>query len=217
MRHLANLGVLAVVWGAVVVSPGPDFVATMHFATTRSRRAALVVVAGIAIGTAIWATGALAGLALLLARASWLLDVLRVGGAVLLAWLGLRAIRHANRPVPAGAASMPARPLRTGLLTDLANPKAALFWSSLFAALQPAHAPGVGAGRLRGRGGRHRRGLVRPGRRRVLAGARRPRLPARQALAGLPHRGRLPRPRRPPRDRVASPAGGSGGAAPGRL
>jgi threonine efflux protein len=141
MRYLPNLGVLAAVWAVVVVSPGPDFVATMHFATTRSRRAALAVVAGIAIGTAIWATGAAAGLALLLARASWLLDVLRVGGAVLLAWLGLRAIRHAGRPAHDGAAPAPARPLRTGLLTDLANPKAALFWSSLFAAVQPAHAP----------------------------------------------------------------------------
>jgi threonine/homoserine/homoserine lactone efflux protein len=140
MRYLPNLGVLAAVWAVVVVSPGPDFVATMHFATTRSRRAALAVVAGIAIGTAIWATGAAAGLALLLARASWLLDVLRVGGAVLLTWLGLRAIRHAGRPASDGGA-VAARPLRTGLLTDLANPKAALFWSSLFAAVQPARAP----------------------------------------------------------------------------
>src|SRR5919197_1543604 len=113
MRYLPSLGVLAAVWAAVVVSPGPDFVATMHFATSRSRRAALAVVAGIAAGTAIWATGTLAGLAVLLARASWLLDLVRVGG----------------------------RPLRTGLLTDLANPKAALFWSSLFAAVQPAHPP----------------------------------------------------------------------------
>jgi len=141
MRYLPNLGVLAAVWAVVVVSPGPDFVATMHFATSRSRRAALAVVAGIAAGTAIWATGTLAGLAVLLARASWLLDLLRVGGAVLLAWLGLRAIRHARRPLSEGGAAAPRRPLRTGLLTDLANPKAALFWSSLFAAVQPAHAP----------------------------------------------------------------------------
>jgi threonine efflux protein len=141
MRYLPNLGVLAAVWAVVVVSPGPDFVATMHFATTRSRRAALAVVVGIATGTAIWATGTLAGLALLLARASWLLDLLRIGGAVLLGWLGLRAIRHARRPLSGAGAAAPTRPLRTGLLTDLANPKAALFWSSLFAAVQPAHAP----------------------------------------------------------------------------
>jgi threonine/homoserine/homoserine lactone efflux protein len=141
MRYLPNLGVLAAVWAAVVISPGPDFVATIHAATSRSRHAGLAVVAGIAIGTAIWATGALAGLALLLARASWLLDVVRVGGAVLLCWLGLRAIRHAGKPVAPDGAAAPSRPLRTGLLTDLANPKAALFWSSLFAALQPAHPP----------------------------------------------------------------------------
>jgi threonine efflux protein len=143
VRYLPSLGVLAAVWAAVVISPGPDFVATMHFATSRSRRAGLLVVAGIAVGTAIWAIGAVAGLALLLARASWLLDLVRIGGAVLLAWLGLRTIRHARRPLApaAPAAAAPGRPWRTGLLTDLANPKAAVFWSGLFAAVQPADAP----------------------------------------------------------------------------
>jgi threonine efflux protein len=141
VRYLASLGVLAAVWAAVVISPGPDFVATMHLATSRSRRAGLLVAAGIAVGTAIWATGAVAGLALLLARASWLLDAVRLGGAVLLAWLGLRTIRHARRPLPPAGTAAPGRPWRTGLLTDLANPKAAVFWSGLFAAVQPADAP----------------------------------------------------------------------------
>src|ERR671930_514967 len=109
MRYLPNLGLLAAVWAVVVVSPGPDFVATMHFATSRSRRAALAVVVGIAAGTAIWATGTVAGLAVLLARASWMLALLRAAGAVLLTGLGLRAIRHAGRPPSSSTAAAPAR------------------------------------------------------------------------------------------------------------
>jgi threonine efflux protein len=143
MRPVPYVAALTAVWAVVVVSPGPDFLVTARYATSRSRRAGLAVVAGIATGTAVWAAGALAGLELLLARASWLLEVARYGGALLLAWLGLRTIRSAGTAPAAhgGPPATPRRPWRVGVLTDLANPKAAAFWTGLFAALAPAHPP----------------------------------------------------------------------------
>jgi threonine efflux protein len=146
MRYLPYLASLAGVWAVVVISPGPDFVATLHHATAGSRRAGLLVVAGIAVGTAVWAAGALAGLGLLLARLSWLADTVRLAGALALCWLGARTFLASRRPAagpgPAHAGRGPGRhPWRVGLVTDLANPKAAVFWSSLFAALLPARPP----------------------------------------------------------------------------
>lgn len=146
MRYLPYLASLAGVWAVVVISPGPDFVATLHHATAGSRRAGLLVVAGIAVGTAVWAAGALAGLGLLFARLSWLADTVRLAGALALCWLGVRTLLASRRPAaapgPAHAGRGPGRhPWRVGLVTDLANPKAAVFWSSLFAALLPARPP----------------------------------------------------------------------------
>jgi threonine efflux protein len=141
VEHAAYLASLAGIWARVVISPGPDFVATLHHATAGSRRAGLLVVTGIAVGTALWAAGALAGLGLVFARLSWLADLVRLAGAAALCWLGVRAWLSAGRP-PASHGSAPGgHPLRAGLVTDLANPKAAVFWSSLFAALLPPDPP----------------------------------------------------------------------------
>ena len=57
-------------WAVLVVTPGPNFLATVHVAATRSRRDALMVVAGLALGTFIWATASLAGLGLMFQSAA---------------------------------------------------------------------------------------------------------------------------------------------------
>jgi threonine efflux protein len=87
------------------------------------------------------------GLAVVLARYDWVAQVVRFGGAAMLVFLGLRSIVRA-RWLPAGVAEVPADPARrvrsavlTGVLVDLGNPKAALFFTSLYAALLPADAP----------------------------------------------------------------------------
>ena len=132
-------------WLITVVSPGPNFLATAHAALSRSRRDGVVVATGIAVGTAVWATGSLLGLSILLATASWLHDALRLAGAAYLAWTGARMIAGAVRnqhPTAGATARLKPRPaFRTGLATDLANPKAAAFFTSLFAVALPPGAP----------------------------------------------------------------------------
>jgi threonine efflux protein len=151
MDLVASLLTVALVWGAVVVSPGPDFVVTAHHASARSRRGAMFVVAGIGTATLVWAAGAVAGLAVLFAHASWLVHVIRVVGAAYLVFQGVRMIWSArphytdsgngasvatDRLPPASAWSA----FRTGLVTDLANPKAAAFWTGLLSLALPPHA-----------------------------------------------------------------------------
>jgi threonine/homoserine/homoserine lactone efflux protein len=139
-----RLVALAGIWAVVVISPGPDFVVTVSHAA-RSWRAGLAAAAGIVAGTAIWASVSAVGLEVVFAHYRWVADVVRLLGAGYLAWLGARMIIRARRPLPAAAApGSPARPgpsWPAGLLADLGNRKAAVFWTSLFAVVLPAGAP----------------------------------------------------------------------------
>jgi threonine efflux protein len=144
VRYLPQLAALAAVWLVVVIAPGPNFVAAVTVATTGSRRAGVRTAVGFAVGDATWAISSLLGLAVLVDRYRWLAELVRFGGAALLVVLGVRSVLRARRHVE-DAPPAPSRfrsPLLTGLLVDLGNPKAAVFFTSLFAALLPAGAPG---------------------------------------------------------------------------
>ncbi|CAM3725290.1 LysE family translocator [Alicyclobacillus pomorum] len=99
MSYLPSLMALAGIWILAVISPGPDFVATVHYATTRSRREGIFVALGITSAISIWIIGSLVGLGFLMARMSWLIEVLRTVGAVYLVYLGVKTILHAYRPI----------------------------------------------------------------------------------------------------------------------
>jgi threonine efflux protein len=86
------------------------------------------------------------GLSVLFARLSWLYDIVRYAGAAYLVYLGARTLWSTRRDRD-GFGVAPQPPVRTGglwrawrigFLTDLGNPKAAAFFSSLFGALLPA-------------------------------------------------------------------------------
>jgi threonine efflux protein len=146
MPYLPSLLMLAAVWIVVVITPGPNFLTAVSAATTRSRRDGVLSAFGIAIGDGIWASSSLLGLAVLLARYGWLADVVRFAGAGFLLLLGIRALLRSRRRDEPGHASIAApgrarSALLTGLLVDLGNPKTAVFFTSLFAALLPAGAP----------------------------------------------------------------------------
>jgi threonine/homoserine/homoserine lactone efflux protein len=146
MSPLASLALVTAAWLVLLITPGPDFAATVHRATTVSRREGVLVGLGVSAGLAVWSTGSLLGLAVLLATASWLYDLLRLCGAAYLAYLGVRAILGASRPVGAVRAGRAGNAWWVGFLTDIANPKAAAFFGSLFTALLPPDAsPWLGA------------------------------------------------------------------------
>ena len=87
MSYLPQLLALASVWAIVVISPGPDFVATVHHAVSRSRRDGLLVALGIAASTTIWVTVSIVGLGVLFAHVSWLVEIIRTLGALYLTYL----------------------------------------------------------------------------------------------------------------------------------
>jgi threonine/homoserine/homoserine lactone efflux protein len=133
------------IWVVTVVMPGPNFLATVHATVARSRRSGLLVAAGIALGTALWGTASLFGLGLLFQTAGGLYQVVKIAGAAYLIYVGARMVLSARRAGgaagPAGPAVSGLRAFRHGLVTDLSNPKAAAFFTSLFAVAVPPSAP----------------------------------------------------------------------------
>ena len=144
-----EIGVLATI-GAVyllaVASPGPNFFLATQLALAGRRALGLRAALGIAAGAAIWATLAMVGVSAILAHAHWLQTAIRIIASLYLAWFGVRLIRGALRKGRGKAmiASLPAtgaQAFRAGMTTNMTNPKAAAFWTSIFGAIFPADAP----------------------------------------------------------------------------
>lgn len=148
MFYLPQLALLMGVWAIAVISPGPDFVATVHLAVSRSRREGILAGLGVTSGIALWIIASMAGLSVLFAQVSWLVNLFRLLGALYLLYLGVRTLWSAYRPHPSekmqGSEPQPDKrgsSWRIGFLTNVGNPKALAFFGSIFAILLPAHPP----------------------------------------------------------------------------
>ncbi len=144
LAFLAIIGALAL----GVVSPGPSFVLVVRTALAMSRRAGLAAALGMGVGGVVFACLALLGLHAVLAHTGLASLVLKLIGAAYLGWLAWRLWRGA-----AEAMTLPSAPAHTagggfgrafaiGLATQLSNPKCAIVYASVFAALLPTPTPG---------------------------------------------------------------------------
>lgn len=154
---------LAIVWTLGVMSPGPDFVAILRTAMRHGHRAATSTALGVVTGISVWIVLALVGLTALVQAVPAVGVVMKVAGAVFLIGYGVFILwslwraRRAARAAPRGpaaadetsgvaapaAAPSPARSItagaafRLGLATNVANPKALVFFGALFSTLLP--------------------------------------------------------------------------------
>lgn len=130
---------VALVHFIALMSPGPDFFFVSQTAASRSRREAMMGVLGISLGVVIWAAIALLGLHLLLQKMAWLHTVITIGGGLYLCWMGWQMLRSSRRKAQLEttqetAVVLPQRgkTFMRGLLTNLANPKALIYFGSVF-------------------------------------------------------------------------------------
>jgi threonine/homoserine/homoserine lactone efflux protein len=128
------------------MSPGPSFLVVSRIAVANGRADGLAAAAGMGVGGFIFAAIAVAGLTALLTQIAWLNLLLRLAGGAYLVWLGIRIWRGAAEPLDVKAASVsgqssPRRAFARALLVQLANPKTAVFYASMFAAMLPASPP----------------------------------------------------------------------------
>lgn len=144
--HLLAVYIAALL--VVYAVPGPDMALILQTSIGRGVRSGFAAACGLGVARATHVTLSACGAAALLRNAPWLYDVVRYGGAVYLAWVGIQIFRSPVFALPEGGAArdgtggvqqqasqagMPQ--LRAsfvkGLLTNLLNPKALLFCSVL--------------------------------------------------------------------------------------
>ncbi len=132
---------VALVHMVALMSPGPDFFFVSQTAVSRSRKEAMMGVLGITLGVMVWAGVALLGLNLILEKMAWLHNIIMVGGGLYLCWMGYQMLRGARqqekKPQKPGEApkvelATGGRSFLKGLLTNLANPKAIIYFGSVF-------------------------------------------------------------------------------------
>jgi len=143
---LAFLGVSAL----VIVTPGPDTAVTVRNTLLGGRAGGIFTALGVSVGQAVWAFATSLGIVALLVASEPLFLAVKYAGAAYLVWLGLHALRAAWRSSAAGDAAhaLPAArrlgrgaAFRQGLVSDLGNPKMAVFFASLLPQFVPAGQP----------------------------------------------------------------------------
>jgi threonine/homoserine/homoserine lactone efflux protein len=134
---LAFFGVSAL----VIVTPGPDTALTIGASLGGSRRAGVFTALGVSTGQAVWTLCASAGLTALLLASEPAFLALKLAGGAYLVVLGakalLRACRRSEPPESHARAVSAAGAYRRGLLSNLGNPKMAVFFTSLLPEFAP--------------------------------------------------------------------------------
>lgn len=129
---------VALVHIVALMSPGPDFFFVSQTAVSRSRKDAMMGVLGITCGVMVWAGVALLGLNLIIEKMAWLHTIIMVGGGLYLCWMGYQMLRGALKKETSTASepqvelAKSGRSFMKGLLTNLANPKAIIYFGSVF-------------------------------------------------------------------------------------
>jgi threonine/homoserine/homoserine lactone efflux protein len=152
--YLTSVGLILLALLAGVLSPGPSFVMAARTAVAKSRDDGLVLSLGLAIGAALIAALCLAGLHAVLIAVPVLYMVLKLAGGLYLAYIAFHIWKGAPQPLNVGemdntSGASGRRNLiasfRLGLITSVSNPKTAIVYGSVFAALLPANFPLTGS------------------------------------------------------------------------
>ena len=130
----------------VIVTPGPDTALTIRNTLLGGRGGGIFTALGVVTGQALWVIAASVGLVALLVASEPVFVAVKLAGAAYLALLGAQALREAWRSGGTRAAAprdgSPRRlasavALRQGVISDLGNPKIAVFFTSLLPQFTP--------------------------------------------------------------------------------
>lgn len=133
-----HLLIFITVAAVVIAIPGPDTAVVTKNVLVHGRRVAFGTSLGVSAGLSIWTLAAAVGVASVVRASAVAFTVLKLAGALYLVWLGLQALRAARSTQSGTVALTLNRPamsalggFRQGLLSDLANPKIGIFFTSL--------------------------------------------------------------------------------------
>src|SRR5215210_5684784 len=129
----AQVAALCGVALVLAVTPGPDMALVLRNSVRGGRPAAFRTVAGISVGLIAWGLASAFGVAAVLAASSEVFTVLKIAGGIYLVFLGIQTFRALRRhePIEQRSGRPAGSPFRQGLVTNLLNPKLAVFFTTL--------------------------------------------------------------------------------------
>lgn len=144
MSFWSEFLLIASVHLVAVASPGPDFAIVLRYAVRYGKQAALAASLGIGCAILLHVTYSLVGIAVIIKTTPWLFTALTVAAAGYLLYIGLQALRSSAPAKPTQAehtiatesnAPSSSKAFIAGFVTNGLNPKATLFFLSLFAVI----------------------------------------------------------------------------------
>lgn len=137
MEYLTLIGTVAALNLVAAISPGPDFILTIKNSLIYSRRSGIYTGIGIALGLSVHLFYCAAGIGYIISKSILLFSVIKIFGAGYLIYIGLSSF-FSKGPITAIPAEKTiadlsrSATLKMGFLTNVLNPKATLFFLSLF-------------------------------------------------------------------------------------
>lgn len=129
MPSLTSLLLFAAASIALLVVPGPSVLYIVTRSVSQGRRAGLISVLGVHVGSVVHVTAAALGLSALLASSATAFMVVKYLGAVYLVWLGVQKLRRRESgPVEEAPPVRSARLFTQGIVVNVLNPKTAIFF-----------------------------------------------------------------------------------------
>jgi threonine/homoserine/homoserine lactone efflux protein len=137
--NYSSLAAFAVASIAIELTPGPNMVWLALIAITDGRRAGFAAVAGVFLGLALVAVAVALGLGAVVADSPDVYHVLRLAGIAYLLWLAWEAWQSGAQVAGEmqGTRGNLAKYFARGLITNILNPKAFLFYVSVLPAFLP--------------------------------------------------------------------------------
>ena len=137
MEYLHEFVIVAFVHFLAIISPGPDFIMITRNSLAYSRRTGIFSSIGLGAGILVHVTYSLLGIALIISQSILLFNALKILGAIYLIYIGYKSLTSKDHTSASQIEHKrndltPFQAFRIGLLTNATNPKATLFFLSLF-------------------------------------------------------------------------------------
>jgi len=137
MPYLVLIGTATLVHLLALISPGPDFIMAVRNSLVYSRKTGLWTAVGFGFGIAVHILYCLAGLAVVISKSILIFNTIKFLGAGYLIYIGLKSFYAKSSKLDVGEYKKKdditaLSAVKTGFLTNVLNPKATLFFLSLF-------------------------------------------------------------------------------------
>ena len=138
MEYLSIFLTVALVHFLAVVSPGPDFMMITRNSLIYSRKTGIYSAIGLGLGILVHVTYCLIGIGLIISQSPFLFSVIKILGAVYLVYIGYKSITSkSHNSIKDNVAKKNTdltriNAVKVGFITNALNPKATLFFLSLF-------------------------------------------------------------------------------------